>query len=81
MELFELVDVFLRDGCVEKPEFLGISDFSPETLENAGYYLTGETCDFHSYENYIDIFHKKIHSGYSTSNISTKNSPLAMHSK
>ncbi|MDR2308438.1 MAG: hypothetical protein LBE53_14760 [Paucimonas sp.] len=59
MELFELVDVFLRDGCVEKPEFLGISDFSPETLASTGYYLTGETCDFHSYENYIDIFHKK----------------------
>ncbi|MDF9619328.1 hypothetical protein P5705_16915 [Pseudomonas entomophila] len=59
MELFELFDIFLRDGCVEKPELLGVSDFFQETLENAGYYLTGETCNFHSYENYIDIFHKR----------------------
>ena len=81
MELLELVDIFLRDGCVEEPESLGVSDFSPETLENAGYYLTGETGDFHSYENYIDIFHKKIHPGYFINNISTRNSPSAMHSK
>ncbi|MFJ3449065.1 hypothetical protein ACIPM0_12680 [Pseudomonas sichuanensis] len=59
MELFELIDVFLRDGSVEKSELLGVSDFSPETLKNTGYYLTGEASDFHSYENYIDIFHKK----------------------
>ncbi|AZL68332.1 hypothetical protein [Pseudomonas oryziphila] len=59
MELFDLIDIFLRDGSVEKSELLGVSDFYPEALKNAGYYLVGEVNDFHSYENYIDIFHKK----------------------
>ncbi|MEN5032580.1 hypothetical protein [Pseudomonas sp. Ps21-P2] len=55
----EIFFFFLKDATIKSPEALGLKSFSPDELIANDYELAGEVNDYHFFEKFYNVTHKK----------------------